>query len=154
VPTPATTPATTAAEAALDAAAGIRRVLRRRLRAELDLAAPLRDAQLELLRHVEDQPGTGVAAAAAALHLAANSVSTLVNQLVDAGLLRREPDPADRRAVRLFLGPPAVARLARWRGARRSLLESAFAELAAPERAAIAAALPALTHLLDSLEGS
>ncbi|GAA1856126.1 MarR family transcriptional regulator [Pseudonocardia ailaonensis] len=141
----------TPAEEALDVAAGIRRVLRRRLRAELALPA-LRGAQLELLQLVEAEPGIGVAAAARSLHLAGNSVSTLVNQLVEAGLLRREPDPTDRRAVRLFLGPPAVERLTRWRTARHDLLGSALATLTDAERASVGAALPALSRLLDSLE--
>ncbi|MCE3550943.1 MarR family transcriptional regulator [Pseudonocardia sp. RS11V-5] len=132
---------------------GMRRVLRRRLRAKFG-RPPLRGAQAELLQQVEAEPGIGVAAAARALYLAGNSVSTLVNQLVDAGLLRREPDPADRRAVRLFLTPGAVDRLARRRAARRELLDDAFARLDAGERSAITAALPALEHLLAALEDS
>jgi DNA-binding MarR family transcriptional regulator len=112
----------------------------------------LRGAQAELLQQVEAEPGIGVAAAARALYLAGNSVSTLVNQLVDAGLLRRDPDPDDRRAVRLFLTPAAVERLAQRRRARRELLDDGLAQLAPTERAAIAAALPALEHLLATLE--
>ncbi|MFR9804490.1 MarR family winged helix-turn-helix transcriptional regulator [Pseudonocardia sp. RS010] len=130
---------------------GLRRVLRRRLRARFG-EPPLRGAQAELLQQVEAEPGVGVAAAARALHLAGNSVSTLVNQLVDAGLLRREPDPADRRAVRLFLTPGAVERLAQRRAARRELLDDGLARLGPGERAAIVAALPALQHLLAAIE--
>ncbi|MCE0765500.1 MarR family transcriptional regulator [Pseudonocardia kujensis] len=130
---------------------GMRRVLRRRLRARFG-RPPLRGAQAELLQQVEAEPGIGVAAAARALYLAGNSVSTLVNQLVDDGLLRREADPADRRAVRLFLTPGAVDRLARRRAARRELLDDAFARLDTGERTAITAALPALERLLAALE--
>ena len=82
-------------------AAGLRRVVRRRLRAELPGPA-LRGAQLELLQLVEAEPGVGVAAAARSLHLAGNTVSTLVNQLVAAGMVHRAVDPADRRAARLY----------------------------------------------------
>ncbi|NBH07252.1 helix-turn-helix domain-containing protein, partial [Amycolatopsis sp. SID8362] len=85
------------ADRLLGAVQGIRRVVRRRVRAEVP-GFPLPSAQIEVLRVVADHPGIGVAAAARELHLANNSVSTLVNQLADAGLLRREPDPADRRA--------------------------------------------------------
>ena len=67
-------------------AAGLRRVVRQRLRAELPGPA-LRGAQLELLQLVEAEPGVGVAAAARSLHLAGNTVSTLVNQLVVAGMV-------------------------------------------------------------------
>ena len=81
---------------------GLRRVVRRRLRAELPGPA-LRGAQVELLQLVEEEPGVGVAAAARSLHLAGNTVSTLVNQLVAAGMVQRTVNPADRRAARLTL---------------------------------------------------
>jgi DNA-binding MarR family transcriptional regulator len=141
----------TTSDEVLRVVVGLRRVLRRRLRARFG-QPPLRGAQAELLQQVEAEPGVGVAAAARALYLAGNSVSTLVNQLVDAGLLRRDPDPDDRRAVRLFLTPAAVERLAQRRRARRELLDDGLAQLAPTERAAIAAALPALEHLLATLE--
>jgi DNA-binding MarR family transcriptional regulator len=92
-----------------------------------------------------------VSAAAAQLHLAGNSVSTLVNQLTEAGLLRRERDPADGRSARLFLTDAAAARLAAWRRARVSLLAGALDELDEDERQALAAAVPALARLADVL---
>ncbi|UOZ06113.1 MarR family winged helix-turn-helix transcriptional regulator [Amycolatopsis sp. WQ 127309] len=99
------------AERLLGAVQGIRRVVRRRVRADVP-SFPLPGAQVEVLRVVADHPGVGVAAAARELHLAANSVSTLVNQLVEAGLLHREPDPLDRRATRLELTAAATDRMA------------------------------------------
>ncbi|WP_433219212.1 MarR family winged helix-turn-helix transcriptional regulator [Dactylosporangium sp. CS-047395] len=129
---------------------GVRRVLRRQLRAGLAVPA-LTGSQVELLRLVESAPGTGVSAAAAQLRLAGNSVSTLVNQLTEAGLLRREQDPADRRSARLFLTAAAVARLDAWRQARISLLAGALDELGEDERLALAAAVPALARLADVL---
>ncbi|HEY2205644.1 MAG TPA: MarR family transcriptional regulator [Pseudonocardia sp.] len=129
----------------------LRRVVRRRLRGSLP-HPPLRGAQLELLQLVEAEPGTGVAAAARALHLAGNSVSTLVNQLVTAGLLRRTVDPADRRAARLELTDAALSRLAHWRRARGELIGTALNRLPEADRTAVAAALPALRRLVDELE--
>jgi DNA-binding MarR family transcriptional regulator len=146
--TPMRTPAT--ADEVMAVMLALRRVVRRRLRAELP-GPPLRGAQVELLQLVETEPGIGVAAAARALHLAGNSVSTLVNQLGASGLLRREIDPADRRAARLFLTDAAVARLARWRDTRSRLVGDAFARLSDGEAATVAAALPALRHLLTEL---
>ncbi|WP_285773086.1 MarR family transcriptional regulator [Microtetraspora sp. NBRC 13810] len=143
------TPQTTADDV-MAVVLGMRRVLRRRLR-DLSATPTLRGAQVEVLTFVEAEPGSGVAAVARALRLAGNSVSTLVNQLVDAGLLSREVDPADRRAVRLFLTDAAHARLARWREARSRLLGDAFARLPAQEAATIAAALPALRLLISEL---
>ena len=131
--------------------AGLRRVARRRLRGSMP-GPRLQGAQLELLQLVEAEPGIGVAAAARALHLAGNSVSTLVNQLVREGLLHREIDPADRRAARLLLTDQARDRLSTWRRARSRLVGAAFERLPAPDQDTLAEALPALRRLLHELE--
>jgi DNA-binding MarR family transcriptional regulator len=131
---------------------GVRRMVRRRLRADLPGPA-LRGAQVELLQLVEAEPGVGVAAAARSLHLAGNTVSTLVNQLVESELLQREVDPADRRAARLSLTDAARARIDRWRGARSVLVADAVARLSEEDVAALEAALPALKNLIRELEG-
>jgi DNA-binding MarR family transcriptional regulator len=128
----------------------VRRLVRRRLREEVP--PRLRPAQVELMGVVGRHPGISVAAAARELHLADNSVSTLVNQLLGAGMLRRETDPGDRRAVRLELTPAARAHLAQWRARRARLVGARIAELPEEDRAAIAAALPALGRLLDGLQ--
>ena len=54
-------------------------------------------AQLELIRLVRRNPDLSVADAAAELGLAPNTVSTLVRQLADAGVLERVRDSADGR---------------------------------------------------------
>ena len=139
------------AERLMGAVQGIRRVVRRRVRADVP-GFPLPGAQVEVLRVVADHPGIGVAAAARELHLAANSVSTLVNQLVDAGLLRREADPIDRRAARLELTGTAVDRIAAWRRARTGLVAVALAELSEEDTKVIESALPALEKLMGVLK--
>lgn len=130
--------------------AGFQRVLRRRLRSGLT-APRLRGAQIELLRLADTRPGLRVSAAAAELYLAGNSVSTLVNQLVRAGLLRREPDPLDRRAALLYTTPAAVERLRAWDARRSALVRERLAALSEEDRAALRAALPALHRLTESL---
>jgi DNA-binding MarR family transcriptional regulator len=130
--------------------AGLRRIARRRVISELGVA-PLPEAQRELLLTVEANPGIGVAGAAARLGMAGNSVSTLVNALVDACLLVRETDPNDRRAVRLSLTEAATRRLDAWRTARAALLGGALDKGGEEDRKAIEAALPALRRLLDEL---
>jgi DNA-binding MarR family transcriptional regulator len=130
----------------------LRRLTRRRLRAGHPGPAPIRGTRLELLQLVEAEQGIGIAAAARALHLAGNSVSTMVNQLVDGGWLRREVDPADRRAARLRLTDRARERLSVWRAARGELLGSALERLPEADRRAVAEALPALRRLLVELE--
>ncbi|GIF96904.1 MarR family winged helix-turn-helix transcriptional regulator [Catellatospora citrea] len=129
---------------------GVRRVLRRRLSAAMTLP-PFTGSQVDLLRLVESSAGIGVSAAAQQLHLAANSVSTMVNQLGRSGYLRREPDPKDRRAARLFLTGQAIERLAGWRDARAQLLGAGLAALTPQDRQALARALPALGRLADAI---
>ncbi|MGW4487695.1 MarR family winged helix-turn-helix transcriptional regulator [Amycolatopsis sp. NPDC004368] len=139
------------AERLMGAVQGIRRVVRRRVRAEVP-GPPLPGAQVELLRVVDRVPGIGVAAAARELGLAGNSVSTLVNLLVEAGLLRREVDPADRRAARLEVTGAARVRMAHWRKARAGLVTGALARLSEEDTESITAALPALEKLMDVLK--
>lgn len=139
------------ADRLLGAVQGIRRVVRRRVRAGVP-GTPLPGAQVELLRVVADHPGIGVAAAARELHLANNSVSTLVNQLADAGLLHREADPADRRAARLEVTAAAADRMAAWRRARTGLVADALAALSEEDISAIERALPSLEKLVGILK--
>ena len=129
--------------------AAMRRLVRRRLREEVP--PRLRPAEVELMGVVGGRPGISVAAAARELHLADNSVSTLVKQLLAAGMLRRETDPDDRRAVRLELTPAAQRHMADWRDRRARLVVARIDELSVEDRAAIAAALPALGRLLAGL---
>lgn len=135
----------------MDTVSSLRRLVRRRLRPAMP-EPPLRGAQIELLRVVDDQPGVGVGAAARVLHLADNSVSTLVNQLVGEGLIRREVHPTDRRAARLQLTDAARDRIRRWRTGRGQLVGSALKRLPEGDVRAIEAALPALRRLLTLIE--
>ncbi|MGW6142567.1 MarR family winged helix-turn-helix transcriptional regulator [Streptomyces sp. NPDC055144] len=138
------------ADSFADVLAAVQRLTRRRLRHGLS-APPLRGAQVELLRLVVDKPGIGVSAAARELRLAGNSVSTLVNQLVKDSWLRRETDPSDRRSALLYATPAAAARLRDWQVRRGTLMREQLAVLDPADRAALAAALPALRKLADNL---
>ncbi|GGX96035.1 MarR family winged helix-turn-helix transcriptional regulator [Streptomyces anandii] len=133
-----------------DALVGVQRLIRRRLRAGLTVAR-LRGAEVELLRLVEARPGIGVSEAAKELHLADNSVSTLVNRLVRDGQLVRETDPADRRAARLLLTGAAESRLRDWRERRAALVHHQVDRLDEADREALRAALPALRRLAENL---
>ena len=129
----------------------LRRSVRRRVRQDWP-HAPLPETHLELLRLVHDRPGLRVQEAAGALRLAPNTVSTLVNRLVAAGLLERRRDRRDGRAARLHLTGAAVQRIAAWRDRRQALVAQAMDTLPAADREAIAGALPALRRLADALE--
>ncbi|MFF2146740.1 MarR family winged helix-turn-helix transcriptional regulator [Kitasatospora sp. NPDC058190] len=144
------TPDTALAEEFSALMVGIQRMLRRRLRQGLEQPR-LRGAQVELLRLVTDSPGLRVSDAAQELCLAGNSVSTLVNQLVAQDLLRREADPGDRRAALLYATGQAKERIEAWRSRRRALVGELVAALPEQERAALAAAVPALRSLTRGL---
>jgi DNA-binding MarR family transcriptional regulator len=133
-----------------DALVGVQRLIRRRLRREMP-DTRLRGAEVELLRLVMTRPGIGISDAAKDLGLAANSVSTLVNHLVQAGYLVRETDPADRRAARLLPTPAAGTRLREWRRRRADLVRRHVSRLDETDREALRAAIPALRKLAGAL---
>ncbi|MFF3668041.1 MarR family winged helix-turn-helix transcriptional regulator [Microtetraspora malaysiensis] len=133
-----------------DVLSGIQRLIRRRVRSGLT-GPRLRGAQVELLQLALANPGISVSAAARELYLAGNSVSTLVNQLTAADLLVRETDPDDRRTARLLATPEAESRLRTWHDRRTALVREHVGRLGENDRAALAAALPALRRLAESL---
>jgi DNA-binding MarR family transcriptional regulator len=138
------------AEDLLEAIGLVRRHTRRRV-GRLWTDQDVSGAQAELLRLVRRMPGVSVAGAADELGVAANTVSTLVGSLVSAGLMCRTPDPEDRRVARLDLTDSARRRVERWRDARSAAIAEALAGLDAADRAAVAAAVPALTRLAARL---
>jgi DNA-binding MarR family transcriptional regulator len=76
------------------------------------------------------------------------TMTTLVGRLERDGLVTRQADPADARAVRVAITDEGRERLARMRAQRAALLDADLANLSAEERAALEAALPALDRLI------
>jgi DNA-binding MarR family transcriptional regulator len=139
------------ATARLGAAVGeLHRLLRRRTVARAGRDA-LPEAQVELLLLVRSEPGISGKAVARRLGTAPNTVSTLVRELSDAGLLDRERDPADRRVIRLRITDAARGRMADYEAHRTALLGEALAALAPADRDAIRTVGPALDRLLAAL---
>lgn len=126
----------------------------RRAAARRNGADRLPDAQIEVLRLVERQPGIRVRDAAEALRAAPNTVSTLVGDLVDAGLLERERSPENRRQVRLTLTGEAHRRIAAYQAQRREVVADALDLLGADARDRIAAVLPDLRRLAELIATS
>jgi DNA-binding MarR family transcriptional regulator len=132
-------------------------VLRREVRRAVGRPWPLQSlsgSQVELLRLIRRQPGVSVADAATELGLAPNSVSTLVGQLNDAGLIRRTPDPADRRVARLTLTSAARRYTDAWRDRRSAVAASAISQLTARDRVLLESALPVLDKITDSVRSA
>ncbi|MBP2478819.1 DNA-binding MarR family transcriptional regulator [Crossiella equi] len=114
--------------------------------------APLPEAQANLLRTVARLPGTTVREAAEQLQLAANTVSTLVATLGQAGLLERRTCPSDRRNARLYPTELALGRLAEFDGHRSRVLAEAMARLTSRQLASLHEAMPVLRQLLLELD--
>src|SRR5215471_17672170 len=104
----------------------------------------LTGAQLDLVRVVRRRPGISVGEAAEELRLAANTVSTLVRQLCDAGLLERTTDVADRRVGRLSLSPDTARRVGAFRDRRVALLSEAMGSFSEHEQEELADAVALL----------
>jgi DNA-binding MarR family transcriptional regulator len=90
--------------------------------------------QLTLLQSVATSPGCGIQEIADGLGLTAPTVSVAVRRLEEAGLLERQPDPADGRAVRLFLTDQGQAMQQRAQSFRLDKMRRLLAGLAAGEQ--------------------
>lgn len=136
----------------LPAFGGVGRALKRAVRRRLSVASPLSEAQVGVLRTVQASPGVASGAVAERLQLAPSTVSTLLRDLVDAGLIRREADDQDRRATRLWLTGQAEARLAAWSSTSEQVLTAALRQLDEDDRRALQQSLPAVRRLAAALE--
>ena len=138
------------ATALLEVIGPLQRTLRKRAREDWPLE-PLATAQVELLRAVRGRAGISVGEAAAELRIAPNTASTLAQQLVTAGLISREPDPRDGRAVRLVTTPAPSGAWPPGTTAASRCSRRRCAGSIPDEQAALAAALPSLRSLLGGL---
>ncbi|HVV30047.1 MAG TPA: MarR family winged helix-turn-helix transcriptional regulator [Mycobacteriales bacterium] len=133
-----------------EAVSRLRRALRRTSRAaQGSEGLPL--AQNELLAWLADHPRSRVGDIAASLRLAPNTVTTLVNALESRDFVRRSADPDDRRVVLVTTTDAGSRELTRWQQLHDALVADALAVLDPADRAALAASLPALDHLVVAL---
>ena len=112
--------------------------LSRRLRgAQMSQLAPLglTPAQERALRLItfSEEP-LRMTELAERLRVVPRSVTTVIDALEHAGLVRRAIDPANRRAIRLHLTDKGTAVREEMRQARRQASEDLFAPLSAAER--------------------
>ena len=138
-------------EAVAALVANLRRAMRKAARAQAP-GMPLSVAQLELLSLVEEHPGARPGDLAGLLHLAPNSVSTLANAMVSAGMLNRSPGAADKRTVEYTLTPQGAQLVGQWRTVNEALLQSAIAALSAQDRRVLTETLPVLERLVAAIE--
>lgn len=128
--------------------------LRRALRASIRTDYPwetLPMAQVELLQVLDEHSPTRTSDLAARQRLAPSTVSGLITQMISAGLVAREVDPGDRRASVVTLTDAGRDQLAAWTAAHEQRMDDALDSLDDADRAALAAALPALFQLAERL---
>lgn len=115
----------------------LHRVTKRFRRSQAERLSPLglTPAQERALRMLtRSSEPLRMAALADKLGIVPRSVTTVVDALEAAGLVRREIDPANRRAILLHLTPRGLAVRDELRAARRQAAEDLFAPLPAAER--------------------
>jgi DNA-binding MarR family transcriptional regulator len=123
------------------------RLTRRLRRAQADRLAPLglTPAQERALRLISrgDEP-LRMAELADRLGIVPRSLTTVVDALEEAGLVRREIDPRNRRAILLHLTDEGASVRDGLRETRRRAAEDLFAPLSADDRKTLAGLLTRL----------
>jgi len=131
--------------------ARLRRALRRGARVA-DPGNPLAVAQLELLSALTEHPGTRPGQLARMLHMRPNTVTTIVNALAAQSLVSRATADGDRRAVELTATAAGQQAVLAWQATNAAVLHLALSTLPAPQRRALAAAVPALEALAQAVD--
>jgi DNA-binding MarR family transcriptional regulator len=107
--------------------------------------------QLRVLTLLNADPASNVNGLAHALLVNASSASRLCDRLEAMGLLRRQPDPHDRREVRLRLTPAGHELLAQWRQHRRDALLTVLTRMPTAARQDLMRSLRAFSSAADEL---
>ena len=127
-------------EDAIQLADVLQRLMKRLRRAQAQRLAPLglTPAQERALRTItRSEEPLRMTELADQLGIVPRSVTTVVDALEQAGLVRREIDPHNRRAIRLHLTDRGLAVRDDMREARRRAAEDLFAPLTAGDRRAL-----------------
>ena len=119
--------------------------------ARLTEAPAVPPAQLRVLTIVARGRQTNMSRLAEALGVVPSSASRLCDRLEATGLLRRVPDPRDRREVRLLLTPAARRLLDDVRDRRRAALAAVLDRMTPAGRQDLVRALAAFEAAAESL---
>jgi DNA-binding MarR family transcriptional regulator len=102
-------------------------------------------AEYAVLHHLDAQGPVAQRELAAALRIQPSNIVALLDELQRGGLIRRSPDPADRRRHRVELTPRGLALLARATKAARAAEADLLAPLTGGERRQLHSYLVRLT---------
>ncbi|HEY4333294.1 MAG TPA: MarR family transcriptional regulator [Ilumatobacteraceae bacterium] len=138
-----------------------------------DLAAALRHTITRLARRLRQQDQTGLGPTmtaalasvrnldgpthgelAAVEQVSPPTITAVVGKLEGLGLVAREPDPADRRVMRIRITPAGTEQLDAVRSRRTEWLESQLRALSADELNRLHAAADVLVKLTETLDES
>lgn len=115
----------------------------------------LTPALARLLYHVNRAPGCRQAELAARLDVSPVTLGRMIDRLVARGYVRREPDPEDRRAVRVYVAARGAPLIARMIEVERRLTARATRGLVGAERTALRRSLERLcSNLADEMASS
>jgi DNA-binding MarR family transcriptional regulator len=109
--------------------------------------------QLRVLAIIAGNQHTNMSRLAEALDVVPSSASRLCDRLEATGLLRRVPDPRDRREVRLLLTPAAQRVLEDLRERRRTALAEVLDRMTPAGRQDLVRALAACDAAASALTG-
>ena len=125
----------------------VRRVIGVRARA---VHPELQPAAYLVLTHLEERGPSRSSGVVEGLALDKGAVSRQIQHLVDLGLLEREPDPDDGRAVLLALTDDARTRLARVQAERSERFDRRLGDFSTADLTSFAAQLARYNAALDS----
>ncbi|MEU7990902.1 MarR family transcriptional regulator [Streptosporangium canum] len=107
----------------------------------------LSPGQARALRVIADtEPPLKMVQLAERLRIVPRSVTPVVDALEEAGLVRREVDPASRRSTLLVITPEGRVEYGRVREARRKVAEELFAVLTPEQREQLRDLLSVVDH--------
>ncbi|MFM1989818.1 MAG: hypothetical protein RJA99_2775 [Pseudomonadota bacterium] len=127
--------------------ADVARLMRRAFQQRLE-GRDLTYAQARALVWLARQQGLRQVDLAEQLEIQPITLARLVDQLAEAGLVERRPDPADRRAYRLYLTRAAAPRIAEIRAIGEAIREDALAGLSRAEATQVLGALRRMREAL------
>lgn len=111
---------------------------------------PISPAQARLLAQIEELAPSRIGDLAKADHCSQPTMSTQIQRLEELGLVSRETDPADARAVLITMTPQGSDLLREMRASRASTVAPLLAGLSGDDRETLGKAVEILTRLIDS----
>lgn len=125
----------------------VSRHMRRAFQRQLE-GSSLTQAQARALIYVSRHEGVRQVELAELLEVQPITLARLLDQLAEAGLVERRPDPADRRAYQVYLTPDAAPHLAAIEQVTAAIRADALREL---DEQQVATVMHALRTMRDNL---